>query len=69
MRLSSIHWRPYFEGLCFLQSRRGLVCNVSAYLTQKPGFVSQVSPQKKKKMKYEKYFFGGFLSADFGQKL
>ena len=41
---------------------------LSAYYTQKPRFVSQVSHQKRN-MKKKKYFFGDFLLADFRQNL
>ena len=46
-------------------SRRGLVGSVSAYQTKSQGS----SPRPDIKTKYEKYFFGDFLSADFWQKL
>ena len=49
----------YFVNLNHICSRNGLVCSVLAYQTLKPGFVSQVSHQKKK---YEKYFFDRFLA-------
>ena len=52
----------YFVNLNHINRR---VNSVSAYYSQKPGFVSQVSCQQ---MKYEKYFLGDYLSADFWQK-
>ena len=45
--------------------RRGLVGSVLAYKTKSQGS----SPRPDIKMKYEKYFFGDFLSPDFWQKL
>ena len=46
-------------------SRRGLVGSVLAYWTKIQGSF----PRPDIKTKYEKYFFGDFLSADFWQKL
>ena len=54
--------------LSYLQlpwSHRGLIGSVLAYYTKSQGS----SPRPDIKTKYEKYFFGDFLSPDFWQKL
>ena len=48
-----------------VESRRGLVIRVLFYLTKSQGS----SPRPYIKTKYEKYFYGDFLSADVWQNL
>ena len=48
-----------------LRSRRGLVSSVLAYETKSKGS----SPRPDIKTKYEKYFFGGFLLANYWEEL
>ena len=61
IRLSSCQIRFYLD----FDSRRGLVGSVLAYSTKSQGS----RPRPDIKTKYDKYFFGHFLLADFWQKL
>ena len=67
--LSEICWEEIVEEYIFfgeyvLWSRRGLVRSVLAYLTKSQGS----SPRPDIKTKYEKYFFGDFLSQQISGK-
>ena len=60
-----IEWKQrYILGIPHLPSRRGLVGSVLAYKTKSQGS----SPRPDNKTKYEKYFFGDFLSQQISGK-